>query len=534
MSYVGTANSGADALQPSRSNTKPGGAAAGDIAVFYLGRWNESASFPAPTTVPSGAVLLATRQVGLLQLLVYVKYVVGGETTYTFDWGSSRWGVLWSTYFTGRAQGLTLSALTHDGGTGSGTSITSRSVTAQAGDDLAWGVDCHEYNGGETHTPPTSFTEVYDNEAGDAAYRLNVSAGTQTASGATISASQNFAVELIALPAASSGVAMDLGAATGSGAGQSISLSKLWTPGQAAGTGAAQQLALTKVPGLGAAAGSGAAQALSLSKALPLGAAAGVGAPQAMAWSKAWTLDTATGASSAQALAAAKTLPLGPATGTGTPQAAGFTTPTGLELGPATGTGAAQPMAWTKAWTLDAAIGTGAPAGITDSKSLTLGQAAGTGAAQALAPTKAPGLQNATGTGAPQVMTFTPAGSMALGPALGSGAPQAMAFSKARALGAATGAGAAQGSTWNKTTQLGAVTGSGSPRVWACAKLCALVQAQGSGAPQAMTFAGPFEPYEAPENWTAATRDGATVLERHPSYTARTRAPQYAVTTRKA
>lgn len=205
MSYVATANSGADALQPSRSNTKPGAVAAGDIAVFYLGRWNESASFPAPTTVPSGAVLLATRATGDLQLLVYVKYVVGGETTYTFDWGSSRWATLHSEYFTGRAQGLDLSTLVHDGTTGSGTSITSRSVTAAAGDDLAWAVDCHEYNGGETHTPPTSFTEVYDNEAGSGAYRANVSAGTQTASGATISSSQSFAVELIALPAAGGG-----------------------------------------------------------------------------------------------------------------------------------------------------------------------------------------------------------------------------------------------------------------------------------------------------------------------------------------
>lgn len=205
MAYVATANSGADALQPSRSNTKPGAVAAGDIAIFYLGRWNESASFPAPTSVPTDAVLLDTLQVGLLQLLVYAKYVAGGETTYTFNWGSSRWATLESTYFTGRAQGLDLSTLVRQSITGSGTSITSRSVTAATGDDLAWGVDCHEYNGGETHGPPTSFTEVYDNEAGSAAYRANVASGTQTASGATISSSENFAVHLVALPAAGGG-----------------------------------------------------------------------------------------------------------------------------------------------------------------------------------------------------------------------------------------------------------------------------------------------------------------------------------------
>jgi hypothetical protein len=150
-------------------------------------------------------VLLDTFAVGLLQLKVYAKYVLGGETTYTFNWGTSRWSTLASTYFTGRAQDLDLSTLVRSGTTGSGTSITSRSVTAATGDDLAWGVDCHEYNGGETHAPPTSFTEVYDNEAGDAAYRANVASGTQTASGATISSSQNFAVELIALPAAGGG-----------------------------------------------------------------------------------------------------------------------------------------------------------------------------------------------------------------------------------------------------------------------------------------------------------------------------------------
>lgn len=205
MSYVDTANSGADTFASSRANTKPAGVATGDIAVFYLGRWQSGGgAFPA-VTPPSGAVLLDTLAVSELQLLVYAKYVQAGDSTYTFSWTGSIWGGLWSEYFTGRAASLDLSTLARQGTTGSGTAITSRSVTAAIGDDLSWGVDCHMYNGGETHTPPTSFTEIYDAEYGSAAHRDNVTSGTQTASGATISASQNFAVHLVALPAAGGG-----------------------------------------------------------------------------------------------------------------------------------------------------------------------------------------------------------------------------------------------------------------------------------------------------------------------------------------
>ena len=39
MSYVSTANSGADAFGTSRVLTKPGGVVAGDIGVFYIGHW---------------------------------------------------------------------------------------------------------------------------------------------------------------------------------------------------------------------------------------------------------------------------------------------------------------------------------------------------------------------------------------------------------------------------------------------------------------------------------------------------------------
>jgi hypothetical protein len=515
VSYVGTANSGADAFQPSRSNTKPGGAAVGDIAIFYLGRWHESASFPAIASAPANAVLLETLAIGNLQLLVYAKYVEASETTYTFNWTTSRWSRLWSTYFSGRASGLTLSALARQAGTGSANPILSRTVTAATGDDLAWGVGNHEYSGGETHTAPTSFTKVDDNEAGAAAYRLNVSSGSQTASGGTISSAQNHAVCLIALPAASSGAAMNLNTATGSGAAQALSSSKAAT--------------------LSSATGSGAAQSVSLSKALALGSAAGSGAAQSMSSSKAPGLGAATGSGAAQALTAAKALGLSAAAGSGVPQPMTFTADVGVTLGPATGTGSPQPMTFSKGLTLGAATGAGAPAAIALSKGLALGSAAGAGAVQALAPSKALSLPNATGAGAVQSAGFTAAGSMPLGTAAGTGAPQPMAFSKALTLSPGAGSGVIQALAYSKAPALGVVTGAGAAQVLAAAKALALGRAQGFGDVLELTLdTGGIGPeYEAPEDWTLTTPNGVIVTGRSTAYRAVTRRPAYTATTRE-
>lgn len=365
-----------------------------------------------------------------------------------------------------------------------------------------------------------------------AAFWVGQEAGTRNYGLAT-SSTANFVITLIEI-LAPTGVAMNMGAAAGSGAAQALSLAKDLTLDVAAGSGAAQAAGFTKVPALGAAAGTGTVQALSASKALTLDAAPGTGTPQAMSFSKALALSAAAGSSAAQALAPGKTLDLGPATGAGAAQVAAFTGAGALTMDTATGIGTPQAMSFTKALTLGAAAGSGTPATIAPSKSLTLDAAAGAGTPQALAPGKALGLQNATGSGAAQVATFTAAGSLTMGTAAGTGAPQAMTFSKALALSLAAGSGAVQALAFTKALGLGAATGVGSPRALSNGKGLLLGAAAGLGTPLALELTGPLPGYTpATDPYAITEPSGIRTLTVLAGYTASTRTPTYTATTRE-
>jgi hypothetical protein len=199
-SYVAQANTGADAIASSRSVAKPGGVTAGGVGVFWLVRWHESASFPA-VTPPSGAVLRGTIATTLSQTLVYLMKV-SAESAFAFSWTGGRWSALSSLYFSGVDPALDLSTVPFHSLTGSGTAITTLTVTTVDTAALAWNVNTLD-GGSATHAPPTGFTEVGDVTPWSSAYRIASGDGSQSASSATNGTSTGWAAGLVALAPAS-------------------------------------------------------------------------------------------------------------------------------------------------------------------------------------------------------------------------------------------------------------------------------------------------------------------------------------------
>ncbi|MEU6768528.1 hypothetical protein ABZ916_39220 [Streptomyces sp. NPDC046853] len=201
-SYLAQANTGSDALASSRAVSRPGGVNAGAVGVFWLARWNEAASFPA-VTPPAGAVLRGTIASGNSQTLVYLLKI-SAETTFTFSWTGGRWSALSALFFDGVDPALDLSITPFQSATGTGTSITTLTLTTVNTAALAWHV--HTLDGGvASHTPPTSFTEIADVAPWAAAYRISPADGSQSAAGGTNNASGLWLSGLVALAPASSG-----------------------------------------------------------------------------------------------------------------------------------------------------------------------------------------------------------------------------------------------------------------------------------------------------------------------------------------
>jgi hypothetical protein len=205
--YLAQANTGADALVTTRAVSKPGGVNAGDVGVFWLVRWSDAASFPA-VTPPAGAVLRGTITNGTEQTLCYV-HRVNAETTFTYSWTGGRWSALSALFFSGVDPVLDLSTAPFQSATGSGTSITTLTVTTVDAAALAWNVNSIATSG-ISHTPPTSFTEVADVSPWASAYRISPGSGSQSAADAANSPTAQWAAGLVALaPAAAGGVSGD-------------------------------------------------------------------------------------------------------------------------------------------------------------------------------------------------------------------------------------------------------------------------------------------------------------------------------------
>lgn len=210
--YRTQANTGADTLVTTKSVTTPGGVVAGDVGVFWLVRWETGGSFPA-VTPPSGAVLRGTILNGTEQTLCYLhKYT--SESSFTFSWTGSRWSTVDAQWFSGVDPALDLSTAPFQSATGSGTAVSTLTVTTVDTAALVWLVNTIATSS-STHVPPTSFTETADISAWAAAYRISPGSGSQSASSATISPTGPWAAGLVALAPASG--ATPSGSDTGTG-----------------------------------------------------------------------------------------------------------------------------------------------------------------------------------------------------------------------------------------------------------------------------------------------------------------------------
>src|SRR5215207_3591421 len=312
-----------DAQSATVSVPIPAGAQAGDVVQVAIELWDSSATNPT-ITPPNGGWSLIVNYVsttdGFEKLKIWQKSLLVAEAG---NWVFSGFG---SHFVQGQALAASGCDLTSplDGAVSlaqvaSGTAMPANSKTTTAADLMIhW---LANENSSTQPTPPTGYTNRQVANYLKLNTKVQSGAGSETIAAGALSASTLQLAALFGLKPMASGAAMNLDAATGSGA--------------------AQALASSKALALGSATGSGVAQALAPSKALTLDSASGVGAPQAMT--------------------IAKGLALGVATGSGAAQAAGFTGAATMTLDAATGTGAPQPMAFSKGLALGVATGSGTP-----------------------------------------------------------------------------------------------------------------------------------------------------------------------------
>lgn len=205
VGYRNSSTTGNAANVTSRAPAVPAGAAAGDIVVVFLDRWNGSSTRAAVTGIPTGFTLKATYPSGPVgaEIGVWWKRLTGSDAgTYSFTWTGSMWTTAHAIAITGAvATGDPISGINAFAGT-AGT-YGSISVTSTGQPALLW----ETYNDtGGAHTPATSFTEVIDNDCASCAYRLPGTTGSHTASGGSVATSSAAAAVLLAIePAAAAG-----------------------------------------------------------------------------------------------------------------------------------------------------------------------------------------------------------------------------------------------------------------------------------------------------------------------------------------
>ncbi|MGD9989301.1 hypothetical protein [Pseudonocardia sp.] len=177
----------------------PSGAAAGDIALCSVGRW-ESAN-PA-ITAPSGFTQITQVVSGNNKIALFWKRLTGADSgSYTFSWTGQQWSLGQAMLVTGvLASGDPVDAFS--GLAASGTTYPGTSVNATDADFLA----LFAYN--ETSgagTPPTNFTEVQDANNLKSNYRVLTASGTYSGSGGSMPSGVVCGVLVALKPAASGG-----------------------------------------------------------------------------------------------------------------------------------------------------------------------------------------------------------------------------------------------------------------------------------------------------------------------------------------
>lgn len=418
VALVDTTTSGTtDAQTDNRTVPVPAGATSAHVAVIDLEIWLDTSTDPTiswPTGFDQiGYVESATDGFTRLYRAISTNPTVGQSGgNYAMSWSGSYWNQAQCSLWSGVDQTTPQDVATASAVTASNRNHTAASLTTvNAGCGMLYGT-ANENNA--TATAPTGYTQQETANYLKTYTKIATSAGTESiTAGANPWSTATVKVGLLtALRPASSGTAMNLSSAAGSGAAQALSSSKAAGLGSAAGSGAAQALTSSKALALDAAAGTGAPQPMSFSKGLALGVATGAGAPAGIGADKSLTLAQAAGAGAAQALTPGKSLGLQNAAGSGAAQAAGFTAAGSMALGTAAGTGVPQPMAFGKNLALSPAAGSGAVQAVALAKTLELAAATGAGTVQALSNGKGLPLGAAQGAGAPQAMTlqgpFTP------------------------------------------------------------------------------------------------------------------------------
>lgn len=196
-----------DQLVSSRVVGKPSGVTTDDFGVFFLTRWDSGGSFPA-VTAPAGAVLRGTITNGAIETKVYLDYVQA-EANWSFSWTGARWSSCSAIFFRGVDLALDLSTVPFNTATGTGTTVSTTSVTTAIDAGLAWNVNTQDYAAATTHAEPTGYTEAYDFDAYGTAYKI-ATGSSESAASATISSSQIWIAALVALATTSSAGPVDL------------------------------------------------------------------------------------------------------------------------------------------------------------------------------------------------------------------------------------------------------------------------------------------------------------------------------------
>lgn len=172
----------------------PAGAAAGDIAVVGLVRWE--ASNPA-VTPPTGFTQITQAVNGNEKLALFWKRLTAADSgTYTFSWTGSQYAGGQCVLITGGlATGDPVGSVFNTA-TATSATIPTTTVTTTDPSFLAHFVS-HEDN--RTHTPPTNFTEVQDGSYLAANYRIPGASGSQSAAAGTLSSSSLLCTGLVAV-----------------------------------------------------------------------------------------------------------------------------------------------------------------------------------------------------------------------------------------------------------------------------------------------------------------------------------------------
>lgn len=206
VTEIDSTTTGATAFTSSRAPAVPTGAGSvllNDVAVVRVSRW-ESVN-PAFTNI-SGFTQRAQAVNGSGKIDTFIKRMAGGETgTWTFAWTGSMWTTGHAILYRGVDPAADLTSNTVCpliSATNSGTAWPAVTLNSLPDGVLDW----HGYSeSGGTHTPPTNWTEIEDDDSDISAFRI-VTAGSFTTSGGASSVSSPNIASMLFLPAASGAV----------------------------------------------------------------------------------------------------------------------------------------------------------------------------------------------------------------------------------------------------------------------------------------------------------------------------------------